>query len=470
VAERYDLVVVGMGSAGIVAAEFAVTLGLRVAAVEHRRVGGDCLWTGCVPSKTLIASARVAHRMRSAGRFGIAAVEPRVDTAAVWSRIHAVQEAIAATDDSPARITGLGVELIPGEARVTGPHAVEAGGRVLDTRHILLSTGSRPAVPDVGGLRQAGFLTSETVFALDRAPQSVVVIGGGPAGTETAQALRRLGVPVTLLERGPRILSREEPELVDVLGRVLGDEGVEVVCGAEVQRVEVDAGRRIVHATVDGVPRSWAADAILVTVGRRPNVDGLGLEEAGVAVGPRGVIVDAGMRTSVPSIHCAGDLAGHERFTHAAAYQAVLAVRDMFFPGRARARAPIPWCTFTDPELGHVGMTVAQAHAAHGGTVEVHRQDLSRSDRARCDGATDGAIVIVTVRGRVVGAHILAPAAGEMIAEPTLAVSRGLRLTDLAGVVHVYPTLSTGTAQLAAGAAYARARRLGWLVRGRRRL
>ncbi|HEX6492778.1 MAG TPA: FAD-dependent oxidoreductase, partial [Candidatus Dormibacteraeota bacterium] len=434
------------------------------------RPGGDCLWTGCIPSKTLIASARVAHHMRTADRFGIAAVEPEVDTTRVWGRIRAVQEAIAATDDSPERIAALGVELVAGDARLTGPHTLAAGGRVLEARHILLATGSRPAVPEVEGLREAGHLTSETVFTLDRAPESVVVIGGGPVGIEMAQAVRRLGIPVTVLQRGPRILPRDEPDLVEILGRVLRDEGVEVVCGADVRRVDVDGGRRVVHATVDGRPRSWAADAILVATGRRPHVEGLGLEDVGVAVGPHGVTVDARMRTSVPSIRCAGDLTGRELFTHAAASQAVRAIRDIFFPGRPGRAAPIPWCTFTDPELAHLGSTVAEASAAHGGAVEVHRHDLAHSDRARCDGATEGAIVIVTARGRVVGAHILAPAAGEMIAELTLAVSRGLKLTELGSVVHVYPTLSTGIAQLGGGAAYARARRLRWLVRGRRRM
>lgn len=463
----YDLVIVGLGSGGIVAAEFASTLGLRVAAVERGRPGGDCLWTGCVPSKALIASARVAHRMRTADRLGIAAVEPAVDTAEVWRRIRRVQEEVATSDDSPERIGALGIDVVSAEARVTGPHTVEAGGRVLDTRFILLATGSRPAIPAVEGLREAGFLTSETVFTLDRAPESVVTIGGGPVAIELAQAFRRLGVPVTVLERGPRILPRDEPALVEILTRVLREEGVEIVVDAEVRRVTIEDGRKVVHAG----SRSWAAHEILVAAGRRPDVAGLGLEELGVATGPRGVAVDARTRTSVPSIHVAGDLAGRELFTHAAASQAVRAIRDMFFPGRARAGAPIPWCTFTDPELAHVGATVDEARAAHGaGAVEVRRHDLAHSDRARCDGATQGAIVLVTARGRLVGAHILAPAAGEMIAEPTLAVTRGLRLTELASAVHVYPTLSTGIAQLAAEAAYARARRLRRLVRGRRRL
>ncbi|HVS44056.1 MAG TPA: FAD-dependent oxidoreductase, partial [Candidatus Dormibacteraeota bacterium] len=339
----YDLVIVGLGSGGIVAAEFASTLGLRVAAVERGRPGGDCLWTGCVPSKALIASARVAHRMRTADRLGIAAVEPAVDTAEVWRRIRRVQEEVATSDDSPERIGALGIDVVSAEARVTGPHTVEAGGRVLDTRFILLATGSRPAIPAVDGLREAGFLTSETVFTLDRAPESVVTIGGGPVAIELAQAFRRLGVPVTVLERGPRILPRDEPALVEILTRVLREEGVEIVVDAEVRRVTIEDGRKVVHAG----SRSWAGHEILVAAGRRPDVAGLGLEELGVATGPRGVAVDARTRTSVPSIHVAGDLAGRELFTHAAASQAVRAIRDMFFPGRARAGAPVPWCTFT---------------------------------------------------------------------------------------------------------------------------
>jgi pyruvate/2-oxoglutarate dehydrogenase complex dihydrolipoamide dehydrogenase (E3) component len=469
-AYAYDLVIVGMGSGGMVAAEFTATLDLRFAAVERGRLGGDCLWTGCVPSKTLIASAKVAHHMRTADRFGITAVEPDVDTARVWRRIHAVQDEIAATDDSPARFTDLGVELIAGEARVTGPHTVEAGGRVLDTRYILLCTGSRPATPPVEGLAEAGFLTSESVFDLERAPESLVVIGGGPISIEMSQAFRRLGVPVTVLQRGPGILPRDEPELVTVLTRVLREEGVELLVDVEVQRVTVENGRKVVHGSVAGTPARWEAAEILVGAGRRPNVEGLGLEEVGVAVGPRGIAVDERMRTTVPSIYAAGDLAGRYLFTHAAGYEGVRAVRDMFFPGRGAAHALIPWCTFTDPELAHAGMTVAEARAAHGeDEVEVFRQDLIHSDRARADGAAEGAIMIVTARGRVVGAHILAPAAGEMIAELALAITQRLKLTQLASSIHAYPTLSTGINQLAAEAAYESAQKFHWLVRRQRR-
>ncbi|HEV7467634.1 MAG TPA: FAD-dependent oxidoreductase [Candidatus Dormibacteraeota bacterium] len=469
-ANAYDLVIVGMGSGGMVAAEFTATLDLRFAAVERGRLGGDCLWTGCVPSKALIASAKVAHHMRTADRYGITAVEPEVDTARVWRRIRAVQDEIAATDDSPARFTDLGLELVAGDARVTGPHSVEAGGRVLDTRYILLCTGSRPLTPPVEGLAETGFITSESLFELERAPESLVVIGGGPISIEMAQAFRRLGMPVTVLQRGPGILPRDEPELVAVLTRVLREEGVDLLVDVDVQRVTVENGRKVVHGSVAGTPARWEAAEILVGAGRRPNVEGLGLEEVGVAVGPRGITVDERMRTTVPSIYAAGDLAGRFLFTHAAGYEGVRAVRDMFFPGRGTARALIPWCTFTDPELAHAGMTVAEARAAHGeDEVEVFRHDLTHSDRARADGATEGAIMIVTAQGRVVGAHILAPTAGEMIAELALAITQKLKLSQVASSIHVYPTLSIGISQLAAEAAFESAQRFHWLVRRQRR-
>jgi len=283
-----------------------------------------------------------------------------------------------------------------------------------------------------------------------------------------AQAFRRLGAPATVLQRGPRILPRDEPELVAVLERVLRDEGVDLEVGVEVRRVTVEGGAKVVHGTVGGTPGRWAADEILVAAGRRPNVEGLGLEEVGVGVGPRGIAVDDRSRTAVASIYAAGDVTGRHRFTHAAADEAVRAVRDMFFPGRGRAGALVPWCTFTDPELAHVGMTVAQARAAHRDRVRVFRSDLAHSDRARCDGATDGAVIIVTARQRVVGAHILAPAAGEMIAELSTAIHRRLKLAELAGIPHVYPTVSIAVGQLGAEAAFDAARRFRWLVRRQR--
>lgn len=471
---RYDLVIIGMGSGGMVGAEFAATIGLRVAVVERGRVGGDCLWTGCVPSKALLASAKAAHTMRHADAYGLGAVEPEIDTARVWERIRDVQHQVAATDDNPERFEAMGVEIVPGQARLAGPNTVvvttEDGTarRELEARFVLLCTGSRPAVPAVDGLVEAGYLTSESVFELDRAPRSVVTIGGGPIAVELAQALTRLGVPTTVLQRADRILPRDEPDLVAVLTARLRAEGVDVVVGVQTERVTVEDEHKVVHGRVGGAPATWRAAELLVAAGRTPNLEGLGLEAVGVRTGARGVEVDERMRTNVPSIYACGDVAGRFLFTHSAGHEAVRAIRDAFYPGRGKVTDLVPWCTFTDPELAHVGITVAEARERHGDEVDVYRLDLAHSDRARTDGAAEGAIMVVTAKGRVVGAHILAPSAGEMIHELGLAIAKGLRLAEVSSLVHVYPTLSTGIGQLAGEASFEGAKRFRWLVRKER--
>jgi len=464
-AQRYDLVIVGMGSAGMVAAEFASTLDLRVAIVERARVGGDCLWTGCVPSKALLASAKVAHHMRNADEFGMQAVEPVVDRAAVWNRIRAVQQQIADTDDDPARFTAMGIDVVLGDARLTDGNHVTVDDDIIETRFVLLCTGSRPAVPDIPGLADVGFLTSEDVFELTAPPANFVNIGGGPIAVEMVQAFTRLGIPTTLLQRGPRVLPRDDPSLVDLLVGALRAEGVDLQVDVETERVAVEHGRKVVYASQGGEARRWEADELLVAVGRVPNVEGLGLEDLGIGVGPRGITVDDRGRTVVSSVYACGDVVGRHLFTHAAAYEGVRAVRDMFFPGKGKVTAMVPWCTFTDPELAHAGLTEAEARERHGDDIEVWRQDLIHNDRARADGATTGAVIVVTHRRRLVGAHILAPAAGEMIHEFALAITEGHKLDALAGFMHVYPTVSTAIGQLAGEAAFEKAEKLRWLVR-----
>ena len=463
---RYDLVIVGMGSAGMTAAEFASTLGVKVAAVERGRVGGDCLWTGCVPSKALLACAKVAHHMRTAAAFGIEPVEPEIDTARVFERIRSVQGRIAATDDDPRRFRDeLGIDVLEGDARLESATSLDVAGERIEARHVLLCTGSRPAVPPIEGLAEAGYLDSESVWELERAPASLVVVGGGPIAMEMAQGFRRLGVPVTVLERSDRVLGRDEPELVDRLVQRLRAEGVELHTGVEVQRVSAEDGMKVVH-TGDG--RRFAAHDVVVGVGRSPNVEGLGLEAAGVATGPRGIVVDDAMRTSVDGVYAAGDVAGRHLFTHAAGFEGVRAVRNMFFPGRSKGDYGVPWCTFTDPELAHAGLTSAQAAERFGAAdVRTHRHELVHSDRARADGAEEGLIHVVTHDDRVVGAHILAPSAGELIGELALAIDQGLKLRDVARVIHVYPTLATEIGKVAAEAAFDGARRYRFLVRSR---
>jgi len=461
---RYDLLIIGMGSAGMVAAEFASRLGVKVAVAERDRPGGDCLWTGCVPSKALLASARAAHTIRHADAYGLEAVGPSADTDRVWARIAAIQAQIAATDDNPERFAAMGVDVLSGAARLTSPTTVRVG-EPHTTRYVLLATGSRPALPAIDGLADAVPLTSESIFALHQAPRSVVMIGGGPICVELAQGLARLGVRVTLLQRGPRLLPREEPELAERLTAILLAERVRIVTGVEADRVTVAAdGTKTVHAG----EQSWTATEVLVGAGRTPNVDGLGLEECGVKVGAQGVVVDAALRTSVKTIYAAGDVAGRHHFTHSAGYEAARAVRNMFLPGTSRGAYLVPWCTFTDPELAHAGLTEAQARAQHGDdAVRVWSQDLAHSDRARTESAANGELRIVTAKGRIVGAHVLAPAAGEVIGELALAIDRGQKLADLASVVHVYPTIALAIQQIAAQASYEKAERLRWLVRSR---
>jgi pyruvate/2-oxoglutarate dehydrogenase complex dihydrolipoamide dehydrogenase (E3) component len=468
-ADRYDLVIVGMGSGGMVAAEFAATLDLKVAIAERARVGGDCLWTGCVPSKTLIASGKVAHHMRHADEWGLEPVQPTVDRARVWERIRSVQQAVASTDDNPERFVAMGIDLIYGAARLSGPTTVvvktEAEDRELSTRYILVCTGSRPAVPNIEGLEATGFVTSENLFELTDPPASFVNIGGGPIAVEMVQGFTRLGIPTTLLQKGPRILARDEPALVDLLVERLRKEGVDLRFNVETQRVSRNGDQKVVHGTEDGQPATWEADELLIAVGRRPNVEDLGLEELDIETGPNGVTVDNRGRTTVETVYACGDIAGRFLFTHSAAYEGVRAVRDMFFPGKGKVLASVPWCTFTDPELAHAGMTEAEARDEFKGDVEVWRQDLVHNDRARADAATDGAIIVITHKSRIVGAHILGPAAGEMIHEFALAIEEDVKLSELSQFMHVYPTVSTSVGQLAGEAAFEKAEKLRWLVK-----
>jgi pyruvate/2-oxoglutarate dehydrogenase complex dihydrolipoamide dehydrogenase (E3) component len=463
---RYDLVIVGMGSAGMTAAEFASTLPIKVAAVERGRLGGDCLWTGCVPSKALLASAKVAHHMRGAGAFGITPVEPEIDTAAVFARIRHVQERIAATDDSPQRFRDeLGVDLIEGTARLTGPTTLDVDGETIETRFVLLATGSRPLIPPIAGLAEAGHLDSESIWQIDRAPGSLVILGGGPIAMEMAQGFRRLGVPVTVLERAERVLARDEPELAERLLGLLRTEGVDVRLGTEAVRVTVEDGLKVVHT--NGGER-FAAHEVVVAAGRQPNVEGLGLEELGVAMTKKGITVDADLRSSVASVYAAGDVAGRYLFTHAAGFEGVRAVRNMLFPGQSKGDYGVPWCTFTDPELAHAGLTAREAGERFGaGDVQVHRHELAHSDRARADGTEEGLIHVVTHKDRVVGAHILAASAGELIGELALAIDQEMKLAEVGSLIHVYPTLATEIGKVGAEAAFDAARRYRFLVRSR---
>ncbi|MEX2236198.1 MAG: FAD-dependent oxidoreductase [Dehalococcoidia bacterium] len=470
---RYDVICIGGGSAGMIVAQSGPTIGIKTAVVERDRIGGDCLWTGCVPSKALIASARAAWSVRTAGKFGIKVSGYEVDTAAVWDRIRVIQQQIAEEDDNADKFREMGSDVYFGAGKITGPHTVQVGDQTLESEYILIATGSRAAHPPIPGLEEAGFLTSENIFTLEKAPESLVVIGGGPIGTEIAQSFVRLGKKVTMLQRAGRILERDEPELVEILMGRLREEGLEIITGAKIESVETDGDQRIVVGSVDGEPKRWSAEHVLVAAGRSPNIEGLGLEEVGIKTNKRGIEVDNRLRTTVPSIYAAGDVAGRYLFTHSAAFEAIRALRNMFYALWKNAPDLVPWATFTEPELAHIGMTIAEAREKHGDKVQVWRQPLTHSDRARAEGQTEGMFLVVTGPGKkILGAHILAPAAGELIGEFTLAISKGLALSpDLANMIHVYPTFASSNLQLASAATNDNlhsgvnklARRLSWI-------
>ncbi len=453
----FDLAIIGGGSAGLLAARVAPKLGLRAVLIERSRLGGDCLWTGCVPSKALLASAKAAHTIRSAAKYGLTASEPDIDTTAVWRRIREIQESIATGDDSSESVSAGGTDVVFGEATLADAHTVRVGERTLTARYILICTGSRPTAPPIDGLQDVGFLSSESLFQQERAPESLLIVGGGPIGVEMAQAMNRLGVRVTLLEMAERLLVRDEPSLVALLTQSLREEGVEVITNARLERATVENGSKTLHGRLGEEERSWSAAEILVAAGRAPNIESLGLDNADVQVGPRGIVVDKSLRSSVKSVYAVGDCAGRFLFTHSAGAETAAALRNMFYPGTTVAPEVVPWTTFTDPELAHIGMTADEARAAHGDdNIRVYEQDLGLSDRGRAESAPPGrAVVVADQSHNILGAHILSPAAGEMIGQFTLAMAQGIKLMPaFRDLIQVYPTYSTGLSHLTEDAVY----------------
>ena len=445
--EDYDLVIIGAGSAGLIAAGFAVQLGRRVALVEKHRIGGDCTWTGCVPSKTLLKAAKVAHEMRHADRYGLGPVNPAVDLKAVMAKVKLVVEQVYRAE-SPEVLRAQGIDVFLSPAQFLDPHTVDLGDTRLTARRFLIATGARPTVPPLPGLDGVKYLTYETVWDLEELPRHLIVVGAGPIGCELAQAFVRLGAGVTLLEAGPRILPQDEPEAAELIARRLSEDGVDVRLGTLAQRVW-QSGEEI-HVALDG--QELAGDALLLAAGRQPVVAGLGLEKAGVDYSIHGIEVDDRLRTSRRHIYAAGDCVGGYQFTHYAAWQGFMAVRNAFLPGTTKGVLDqVPWATFTDPEVAHVGLTEAQARSRFGEAVMVCHWPLDRVDRALAEGDSDGFVKLVHKGdGTFLGATIAAARAGEMIQEWSLAIDRGLKMGDLASSIHVYPTYATASMQAAA--------------------
>jgi pyruvate/2-oxoglutarate dehydrogenase complex dihydrolipoamide dehydrogenase (E3) component len=458
-AGRYNLVVIGAGTAGLVTAAGAAGLGARVALVERGLMGGDCLNVGCVPSKGLIRAGRAVADVRGAGEFGVRVpAGASTDFGAVMDRMRRLRAKISRVD-SAARFRGLGVDVFFGAARFSGPDTVDVAGVTLRFKKAVIATGARAAEPPIPGLAEAGYLTNETVFSLTELPRRLAVIGGGPIGCELAQAFARFGAQVSLLQGGGQILPREDPDVAEHVARALSLDGVDLRLGTRVERIERAGEERVIHVTSGGAAARLAADAILVGVGRAPNVEGLGLEDVGVAHDTRaGVTVDDRLRTTNPRIYAAGDVCSAHKFTHNSDAQARIVIQNALFLGRARTSAlTLPWCTYTDPEVAHVGLSEREA-AARGIAVRTFVQELADVDRAVLDGEAEGFVKVHVRAGtdRILGATIVARHAGEMLPELTLAIATGTGLGRIARVIHAYPTQAEAIRKL--GDAYNRTR------------
>ncbi|MFC4172088.1 dihydrolipoyl dehydrogenase family protein [Microvirga sp. GCM10011540] len=445
---RPDLCIIGAGSAGLSVAAIAASFGASVVLVEKSRMGGECLNVGCVPSKALIAAAQQAHAFRHAERFGIGSGDdPAVDFAKVHRHVKDVIAAIAPMD-SVERYTAMGVQVIQAEASFTDGRTVTAGGKTIQARRFVIASGSRPAVPPIPGLDRVSYFTNDTIFDLAEKPEHLVVIGGGAIGVELAQAYRRLGARVTVLEAGERILSREDPEMAAVVERALRREGVALRVGSAIARIEPRPDSRFAVVIEEG--ESVEGSHLLVATGRQAVTEGLGLEAAGVGSDPTGILVGRDLKTSNARIYAIGDCVGGDgamgRFTHAANHQAGLVIRNALFRLPIRwSRAPIPRVTYTDPELAAVGLTEEEAKAAHK-AIRILRWSFADNDRARAEGATEGHVkAVVTPRGRILGCAIAGRHAGELIMPWVMALSKGSKVSELAGLVYPYPTLSEVT-------------------------
>jgi pyruvate/2-oxoglutarate dehydrogenase complex dihydrolipoamide dehydrogenase (E3) component len=433
----YDIAVIGAGSGGLSVAAAAAHFGRKVVLFEKGKMGGDCLNYGCVPSKSLIAAAKHAHAMRTSTKYGIAAVEPKVDFKKVQSYVQSVITTIEPID-SVERFEKLGVNVVQAVAKFRDAKTLEAGGNIYTAKRIVIATGSRASVPPIPGLANVPYLTNETIFENKVLPKHLIIIGGGPIGMELGQAHRRLGSDVTIIQAS-NALAKDDPELAAVVIGALRGEGVRILEHTEITKVTksttgfaVDTAQ---HGTIKG-------SHLLVAAGRTPNVEDLNLEAAGVTYAKQGVTVDAGLRTTQKHIYAIGDVAGGLQFTHVAGYHAGLVIRNALFRLPVKNRTDIiPWVTYTSPELAHIGMSEARAREEFGDGIKVIRWPFHDNDRAQTEGVTSGLVkAVVGKRGKILGVSIVSESAGELIQTWVLAVSQELKISSVAGMVAPYPT------------------------------
>ncbi len=439
---RYNLVVIGAGTAGLVSSAGGAALGAKVALIERHLMGGDCTNYGCVPSKAVIRSARAAYAIREAASFGLSAASAdTVDFPRVMERMRRLRAQISA-NDSVERFTKLGADVFLGGARFVGRNEIEVDGRKLSFSKAIIATGARAASLDLLGFAEVGYLTNETIFSLETLPKTLLVIGTGPIGCELAQTFRRFGSEVIIVGRGNRLLHNDDADAAEIVRKRFEREGIRILFGSKLLRAERASGKRRVYLDRGGRQEAIEAEEILVALGRAPNIEGLHAEAAGVKTDATGVLVNDMLRTSNPDIYAAGDICSSYKFTHAAEAMARIAIQNAMFFGRKRVSdLVIPWSTYTDPEVAHVGITEKEA-AKRGEEIIVFTKELADTDRAILDGETEGYVRLYMSRedGRLLGATIVGSHAGESIGEAVLAMKQKLKVGDLSGVIHPYPT------------------------------
>ncbi len=440
---RYNLVVIGGGTAGLVTAAGAAGLGAKVALIERHLLGGDCLNVGCVPSKALIRAARAAADARDAVRFGVTySGDFAVDFGAVMERMRRLRAEIS-PHDSAARFRELGVDVFLGGGKFTGADTVEVGGQTLRFTKAVIATGARASAPAIPGLKDVPYLTNETLFSLTTLPRRFAIIGAGPIGCEMAQSFARFGSEVFLIETKGGVLPREDPEAAGIVQAALVRDGVKLILQAKHLRLERRAeGRVSIQCSSEGADQEIIADQLLIAVGRAPNVEGLGLEAAGVTFGKKGVNVDDRLQTANPRIYACGDICSPYQFTHAADFMARIVIQNTLFKGRRRASSlVIPWCTYTSPELAHIGLAPKDAKAA-GIAIDTYTQPLGKVDRAILDGDEEGFVRVHVRKGtdQIVGATIVAAHAGDMMGELSVAMTNKIGLGGIGAAIHPYPT------------------------------
>ncbi|MCA9194103.1 MAG: mercuric reductase [Planctomycetales bacterium] len=447
---RYNLVVIGAGTAGLVTAAGAAGLGAKVALIERGLMGGDCLNVGCVPSKALISAARQVAQIRDAEHYGIQSTSPNIDFAEVMQRMRRLRASIS-PHDSARRFSELGIDIYFGQGTFTSSNTVAVGDQTLHFKKAVIATGARAAELPIPGLKDTGYLTNETLFSLTELPKRLIVIGGGPIGCEMAQSFALFGTRVTLIEQASHIMSREEVDAALIVQNAMKKDGVDFVLDAKVIRVEKDGSDHVVVVSRAGQEERICGDQILVGIGRTPNLDGLGLEAVGVVAHPQqGVEVDERLRTSNSNIYAAGDVCSKYKFTHSADFLARIVIQNTLFMGRAKAsKLIIPWCTYTSPEVAHVGI-YPQEIAEKSIELNTFTQPLSGVDRAILDGETDGFVRVVCKKGsdQILGATIVAAHAGDMIGEIVMAMKHRIGLGKIASVIHPYPTQAEAVRKL----------------------